>query len=159
MTAPNDPQLAQVKLHPAVIVIGCLALSAFARHAWRLTLDPAALSALWYVGLAFVIVGVATLVLAYSSMALARTTIDPKVHSSTIVTSGLYAYSRNPIYLGWFVLTAGRALMYASLLALLVAVMMLLLLYWAVIVEEEKYLESKFGDEYMAYKRRVRRWV
>src|SRR5262245_6563446 len=155
----KDPQLSQVKLHPGVIVVGCVLLSALARHAWHLNLDSEALSALRYIGLAFMLVGVATLVLAYSSMARAKTTIDPRVHSSRIVTSGIYAYSRNPIYLGWFVLIAGRGLMNASVLALLVAVTMLLLLYWAVIVEEERYLENKFGEEYMAYKRSVRRWL
>jgi protein-S-isoprenylcysteine O-methyltransferase Ste14 len=81
------------------------------------------------------------------------------VHSSRIVTSGIYASSRNPIYLGWFVLIVGRGLIYASVLVLLSAVTMLLLLYWAVILEEEKYLERKFGEEYMSYKRSVRRWL
>jgi len=104
-------------------------------------------------------VGVATLVLAYGSMARAKTTIDPREHSSRMVTSGIYAYSRNPIYLGWFLLIAGRGVMNASLLVLLIAATMLLLLYWAVIVEEEKYLERKFGEEYMTYKRSVRRWL
>jgi len=49
--------------------------------------------------------------------------------------------------------------MSASVLALLVAATMLLLLYWAVIAEEEAYLESKFGEEYLSYKKRVRRWL
>ena len=159
MISAKDPQLPQVKLHPGVIVIGGFLLSALARNAWHLNLDPESLSALRYIGLAFVFVGVATLVLAYSSMARAKTTSDPRVHSSRIVTSGIYAYSRNPIYLGWFVLIAGRGLMNASVSSLLVVVTMLLLLYWAVIVEEEKYLESKFGEEYRTYKRSVRRWL
>ncbi len=159
MFSATDPQLPQVKLHQAVIIIGCLVLSALARNAWHLPLDADSLSVLRSIGLALTFVGVATLVLAYGSMARARTTIDPKVQSSRIVTSGIYAYSRNPIYLGWFVLLAGRGLMTASVPALLVAVGMLLLLYWAVILEEEKYLERKFGDEYIAYKRKVRRWL
>lgn len=159
MSSAKDPQLARVKLHPAVIVFGCLLLSALARNTWHLSLDAESLSVLRYVGVALVVIGVATLVLAYSSMARAKTTIDPNVHTSKIVTSGIYAYSRNPIYLGWFVLIAGRALMSASVLALLVAATMLLLLYWAVIVEEEAYLESKFGEEYLSYKKRVRRWL
>jgi protein-S-isoprenylcysteine O-methyltransferase Ste14 len=92
-------------------------------------------------------------------MARAKTTLDPRVHSSRIVTSGIYAYSRNPIYLGCFVLIVGRGLIYASVLVLLLAVTMLLVLYWAVIVEEEKYLERRFGEEYMSYKRSVRRWL
>ena len=159
MISAKDPQLPQVKLHPGVIVIGCLLLGALVRNVWHLNLDAESLSALRYIGLAFVFVGLATLVLAYSSMARAKTTIDPRVHSSRIVTSGIYAYSRNPIYLGWFGLIAGRGLMNASVLALLVAVAMLLLLSWAVIVEEEKYLESKCGEEYRTYKRSVRRWL
>jgi len=47
----------------------------------------------------------------------------------------------------------------ASVLVLVVAVTMLLLLHWAVIVEEERYLESRFGEEYVTYKKRVRRWL
>ena len=154
-----EPQLSQVKLHPALIVVGAILLSVLVRNAWHLNLDSEALSTLRYIGLALLFVGVTTLVLAYRSMARAKTTIDPRVHSSTIVTSGIYAYSRNPIYLGWFVLIAGKGLINASALVLLVAVTMLTLLYWAVIVEEEKYLESKFGGEYLTYKRSVRRWL
>ena len=47
----------------------------------------------------------------------------------------------------------------ASLLVLVIAVTMVLLLYRAVIVEEEAYLEKKFGDEYLRYKKSVRRWL
>ena len=99
------------------------------------------------------------LVMSYGSMAAAKTTIDPREHSSKVVRSGLYAYSRNPIYLGWFLLIAGIGLRNASLLVLVVAVTMLLLLYWAVIVEEEAYLEKRFGEEYLRYKMSVRRWL
>ena len=134
-------------------------MSVLARNTWRLSLDAESLSILRYVGVALVVVGVATLVLAYGRMARAKTTIDPNVHTSKIVTSGTYAYSRNPIYLGWFVLLAGRGLMRASVLALLVAAAMLLVLYWAVIVAEEAYLENKFGEEYLRYKKSVRRWL
>jgi protein-S-isoprenylcysteine O-methyltransferase Ste14 len=97
--------------------------------------------------------------MSYGSMAAARTTIDPSEHSSKVVTSGLYAYSRNPIYLGWFLLIAGIGFRNASGLVLAIAVTMVLLLYWAVIVEEEAYLEKKFGEEYIRYKKRVRRWL
>ena len=99
------------------------------------------------------------LLVSYGSMAVARTTIDPSEHSSKVVTSGLYAYSRNPIYLGWFLVIAGIGLRNASLLVLVIAVTMVLLLYWAVIVEEEAYLEKRFGDEYLRYKKSVRRWL
>ena len=99
------------------------------------------------------------MLMSYGSMVAARTTIDPSEHSSKVVTSGLYAYSRNPIYLGWFLLIAGVGFRNASLLVLVIAVTMVLLLYQAVIVEEEAYLEKRFGDEYLRYKKSVRRWL
>jgi hypothetical protein len=61
MIAAKDPQLSQVKLHPGVIVVGCLLLSVLAKYAWHLNLDSESLSALRYLGMAFVFVGIATL--------------------------------------------------------------------------------------------------
>jgi protein-S-isoprenylcysteine O-methyltransferase Ste14 len=103
--------------------------------------------------------GVAVLLMSYGSLAAARTTIDPSEHSSKFVTSGLYAYSRNPIYLGWFLLIAGIGFRNASVLVLVIAVTMVLLLNWAVVVEEEAYLEKRFGEEYLRYRKNVRRWL
>ena len=159
MASSKDPQLAQVKLHPAVIIIGCLLVSGLARQTWHLNLAAGILAVFRYLGIALRIAGVAVLLMSYGSMAAARTTIDPSEHSSKVVTSGLYAYSRNPIYLGWFLLIAGIGFRNASLLVLVIAVTMVLLLYLAVIVEEEAYLEKRFGDEYLRYKKSVRRWL
>jgi protein-S-isoprenylcysteine O-methyltransferase Ste14 len=159
VASSKDPQLAQITLHPVVIVIGCLLVSVFARQTWHLNLAPGILTVFRYLGIAFQITGVAVLLMSYGSMAAARTTIDPSEHSSKVVTSGLYAYSRNPIYLGWFLLIAGIGFRNASLLVLVIAVTMVLLLYRAVILEEEAYLEKKFGEEYLRYKRSVRRWL
>ena len=159
MASSKDPQLAQVKLHPGVIVICCLLFSLFARWTWHLNLAPRTLAVFRYLGIALEILGVAVLLMSYGSMATAGTTIDPREHSSKVVTSGLYAYSRNPIYLGWFLLLAGIGFRNASLLVLVTAVTMVLLLSWAVILQEEAYLEKQFGEEYLQYKKRVRRWL
>jgi protein-S-isoprenylcysteine O-methyltransferase Ste14 len=159
VTSASNPQLARVRLHPAVIVIGCFLGSVLARHTCLLNLPPEILLALRYIGIAFQIVGFVALVLSYSSMARAKTTIDPSEHSSKVVTSGMYAYSRNPIYLGWFFFISGMGFRNASLSVLAIAVAMILLLFWAVILKEETYLESKFGDEYLSYKNSVRRWL
>jgi protein-S-isoprenylcysteine O-methyltransferase Ste14 len=155
----KDPELAQIKAHPGVIVFGCFLASVFARHMWQLDLAPEILAASRYIGLSLEVVGLAVLIFSYTSMARAKTTIDPSQHSSKVVTTGLYAYSRNPIYLGWFLLIAGIGFRNGSLFVLLIAVTMILLLYWAVVIEEEKYLERKFGEEYLSYKKSVRRWL
>lgn len=159
MTPANDPQLARVKLHPAVIVVGCFGVSVLARDTLRMNLAPGMLLTFRNIGTVFEIVGIAVLAFSYWAMARARTTINPSEHSSAVVTSWTYAYSRNPIYLGWFLFIAGMGVRSASVLVLLIAVIMILLLYWAVVVQEEEYLANKFGEEYLSYKRRVRRWL
>lgn len=155
----NDPQLAQVRAHPFVIVAGGLLASALARNTWQLNLAPGILTVSHSIGIALRIIGVTVLFISYGSMTVAKTTINPSEHSSRLLTSGIYAYSRNPIYLGWFLIGAGIAFRSASLLVLATAVTMILLLYWAVVLHEEVYLETKFGEEYSSYKKRVRRWL
>ena len=89
MASSKDPHLAQVKLHPAVIVVGCLLVSLFAKHTSHLNLAPGMLAVFRYLGIAFEIAGFAVLVMSYGSMAKAGTTINPSEHSSKVVTSGL----------------------------------------------------------------------
>jgi len=86
MASSKDPQLAQVKLHPAVIIIGCLLVSGLARQTWHLNQAPGILAVFRYLGIAFRIAGVAVLLMSYGSMVAARTTIDPSEHSSKVVT-------------------------------------------------------------------------
>jgi len=163
MTSANEPELARVKIHPAVIVIGCFMVAVgvrvFGRGFLILSLAPEVFEVCRYIGIALEIVGVSVLLISYGAMARAKTTIDPSQQTTTVVTSGLYAYSRNPIYLGWFLVIAGMGIRNASWLLLVIAFAMLLLLYWAVILAEEAYLERKFKEEYLIYKQRVRRWL
>jgi protein-S-isoprenylcysteine O-methyltransferase Ste14 len=71
-----------------------------------------------------------------------------------LTTAGPFGYSRNPAYLSLAMIYAGIAVLRNSLWAIL---FLPLVLY--VIGREERYLERTFGEEYLAYRRRVRRWV
>jgi protein-S-isoprenylcysteine O-methyltransferase Ste14 len=77
---------------------------------------------------------------------------------SEIVVGGPYGISRNPMYLGWHFLYVGIAFVLDTgwLLALLSGV---LLLTHLVILREERHLERRFGDRYLRYKARVRRYL
>jgi protein-S-isoprenylcysteine O-methyltransferase Ste14 len=79
--------------------------------------------------------------------------------TDVIVSKGPYAYSRNPIYLAMVVLLAGVGLWANSLWFLGLSVLAIFLLQWGVISREETYLERKFGEDYISYKSRVRRWI
>ncbi len=78
---------------------------------------------------------------------------------STLITSGPYRFSRNPLYLGGNVfIFFGAALLLGSPMALVITLLHLPLMDRFIRREEEQ-LERKFGDEWRSYKRRVRRWL
>jgi protein-S-isoprenylcysteine O-methyltransferase Ste14 len=76
-----------------------------------------------------------------------------------LTTAGPFRYSRNPSYLALAMIYAGIATLRNSLWAMLLLVPTLLVMQREVIGREERYLERAFGEEYLAYKGRVRRWI
>jgi len=88
----------------------------------------------------------------------AGTNIRPNMPTTTIITSGLYAHTRNPIYQGAVIALLGVALMLGSDWIFLLMLPMLLMLHFGVVLREERYLESKFGEAYRHYKATVPRY-
>ena len=76
-----------------------------------------------------------------------------------LITEGPFRYTRNPGYLCLAMIYAGIAVLRNSLWAILLLPLVLLVIQREVIGREERYLERTFGEEYLNYKRRVRRWV
>jgi len=103
--------------------------------------------------------GLALILAAGKRFSDAGTNIQTRKPSTALVTTGIYRYSRNPIYLGMALIYVGLSLFADSILALAWLPLALIIMYNGVIRREERYLESKFGQEYRAYKRRVRRWI
>ncbi len=110
-------------------------------------------------GIAVFIIGVVITIMSFRMFASDKQ--SPSVHepTSSIYTSGIYAYSRNPIYLGVLLWMAGASLYFDILWLLIVCIPLVMFMNKVVIEKEETYLEGKFGDEYLAYKSQVRRWI
>ena len=89
----------------------------------------------------------------------AGTPLRPSLPVSKLVTNGPFRFTRNPLYLSMTVLYTGITLQVDDLWPLLTLLPALAIVHWKIILREEKYLEAKFGDEYRAYKARVRRWI
>lgn len=89
----------------------------------------------------------------------AGTNVPPSLPTTAIVTDGPYKYSRNPMYVCFLLWFAGLCLVAGTPLALLMLFPFAYILDQHVIVPEENYLSAKFGDVYLEYKNRVRRWV
>lgn len=128
------------------------------------------LGALWPLGLPapglarplgfLLVLGAITMAgLAVREMVAAGTNLDVRKPTRTIVTSGVFGLSRNPIYLGMVLLCLGVALFAGSLWLLVSTPVFAAVLQYGVIAREEAYLEEKFGADYLRYKARVRRWI
>ena len=107
-------------------------------------------------------IAAAGLVFLLSSAGLFRrhqTAIEPWRPSSALVTEGIYAWTRNPIYLGFCMITAGLGIATSNLWTVLAVVPGAAGVYLIAIAKEEAYLEREFGEEYLVYKNRVRRWL
>jgi len=98
---------------------------------------------------------------AIASFLTKRTTISPHTpqKTSTLVTTGLYSFSRNPMYLAMLLALIGFAIARGHPLGLLPVIGFIIVIETLQIRPEEAVLEEKFGEHYRAYKARVRRWI
>ncbi|MGE5108029.1 MAG: methyltransferase family protein [Sphingobacteriales bacterium] len=79
--------------------------------------------------------------------------------ASSLQTSGIYAITRNPMYLGLLILYTGIAFKTGNTWTFIFIPILILLINQFVILNEEKYLERAFGNDYLSYKAKVRRWI
>ena len=91
----------------------------------------------------------------------AKTTVNPTKpeSSSSLVRSGIYRHTRNPMYLGFLLILVGWATLTANILAFLVLPVFVLYMNRFQIKPEERALTLIFGDEFKAYCSTVRRWI
>lgn len=88
----------------------------------------------------------------------AGTHAEPWRPTTALVTNGVYAFTRNPMYVAATLLYIAVSIAADSAIALLVLIPLLVVMHYGVIVREERYLEAKFGDDYRRYRSTVRRW-
>ncbi len=88
-----------------------------------------------------------------------RTTVKPFEESSALILDGPYRFSRNPMYLGMASALLGVAILLGSLITFLAPITFCVFMNMAFIRYEEKAMETAFGEDYLAYKRRVRSWL
>ena len=91
----------------------------------------------------------------------AQTTVNPKTpeNATQLVTSGIYQYTRNPMYVGLVLILLGWALYLSHILTLVLLAVFISYMTRFQILPEERVMTQKFGDKYRAYLARVRRWV
>jgi protein-S-isoprenylcysteine O-methyltransferase Ste14 len=113
----------------------------------------------WPVGGVLAVAGLALARSFFRALHAANTPVSPYSPSTTLVTTGPYRLSRNPGYLGMALGYAGIAILSGALWALVPLVPTLVLIDRGVIRREERHLERRFGEQYLRYMARTRRWI
>jgi protein-S-isoprenylcysteine O-methyltransferase Ste14 len=113
----------------------------------------------WIAGGALILIGSALAAAAIRSFSQAGTPVPTNEPTRALVTTGVHGWTRNPIYLGLFLVYGGIGVAARSPWVLILALPLAVTIRYGVVAREEAYLERRFGDAYRNYKARVRRWV
>lgn len=119
---------------------------------------PKAVPAIWLGGALFAL-ALALFTWAIATMTRAGSNVPTSMPTVSIVDTGPYRFTRNPIYLGMMLSLVGLAIAFDSLWSLLMLVVFFLVIRYGVVAREEAYLERKFGEAYRSYRARVWRWL
>lgn len=113
------------------------------------------------VGILAISIGAILAIIGVVEFRKAKTTVDPRdpQKSEKLVTNGIYAISRNPMYLGFLVILLGWFIILENIAGLLFLPAFVLFLNYFQIKPEERFLLQKFGSDYSEYCRKVRRWI
>jgi len=119
---------------------------------------PAPLFIQW-IGLGFAALGFVFGVLALIEFRRVRAGLDPKKSASALVTSGVYRYTRNPIYLGFVFMLIGLPLTMGTYWGIILVWPLITFMNNMVIKHEETNLVKNFKDQFLEYKSHVKRWL
>lgn len=113
----------------------------------------------WIVGGFLILIGLGLFTAGVRNFARAATPVPTNRPARVLVTTGIHGWSRNPIYLGFFLAYGGIGIAIQSPWVLILTLPLAIIIRYGVVAREEAYLERRFDDAYRDYKARVRRWV
>jgi protein-S-isoprenylcysteine O-methyltransferase Ste14 len=142
---------------PPLIYSGALAAGLLANRRYHMPFLPRRVART--LGWPLVVAGLAVGFLGDREMRRAETNVDPYKPATSVVTGGPFRFTRNPLYLSMILIYGGISALANALPAALLLPIVLRLMRRGVIEREERYLERKFGDEYVQYKLGTPRWI
>jgi protein-S-isoprenylcysteine O-methyltransferase Ste14 len=152
-----QPEPLSVMVKPPQLYFAAIIIGGFIHLLWPLPLGfPLELTV---VGLVLMIMSTLLMIWAMREFRQGETAVPHKIGASTLVTTGPYRFTRNPMYLSLTLLQLGIALIMGSAWVLLALIPVLVIMSEGVIAREETYMTHKFGQRYLDYKTAVRRWI
>jgi protein-S-isoprenylcysteine O-methyltransferase Ste14 len=113
----------------------------------------------WIIAGSLILIGLVLFAAAIRNFFRAATPVPTNQPTRALVTTGIHGWTRNPIYLGMFLVYVGIGVAARSPWILLLTLPLAITIRYGVVAREEAYLERRFGDAYRDYKARVRRWL
>ncbi len=147
-----------VIIHPPIAWVLAFAAGFGIDRLYPLQFVPASVPGRW-VGAVIFASGLALAIWAIVKILSAGSRVETYKPTTAIISDGPYRLTRNPIYIGMFLGQIGLAIGFDSLWILLMLLPLYLVIRYGVVAREEAYLERKFGNAYLSYKSRVRRWL
>lgn len=155
----NNVDAPAVPVKPPIVMLGLIAAGMLLDWLWPLSAGGLGGDAAFIGGALLMLSGIVLAALSVRGLAAAGTTYLPDAPNAALVVTGIYRYSRNPIYIGLILLYAGFAVLIASPWALLLLPLFVAFLRYLAIGREEAYLIRRFGQPYLDYMARVPRWL
>jgi protein-S-isoprenylcysteine O-methyltransferase Ste14 len=146
-----------VKIQPPLLALIHVALAFLLT--WLIPLPLVVPPVFQIAGFFLVILGLMLGVGALIAFRRAGMTLNPGGRVTHLVTSGIYSFTRNPVYLGFLLIVIGISLDSGSYWGILLAPFLIILFNQLVIRPEEEHLASRFGEQFTSYKEKVRRWL
>jgi protein-S-isoprenylcysteine O-methyltransferase Ste14 len=145
------------KIIPPVYLLGTLVLMWLCHRyvpVYQYIVEPAV-----YSGIILVFCGITVAAVSAGMFKVADTGLEPFSEATVLVTGGFFRVTRNPMYMGMFLMLAGVAILMGSVGAVLPVPVFVLIIRNNFVLAEERFMESVFGQPYLDYKSKVRRWI
>ena len=146
-----------IKIPPPILVIILTSLVYFSSTKLELIYLPYR----QIVSVVILIIGLIVIVSPVVDFIKSKTTVNPVKFKNVnrLVTTGIYRYSRNPMYLGMILIIISTTVYYLNFLSVFSPLIFYIWINKFQINREEIFLEEKFGSEYLKYKSKTRRWI
>jgi protein-S-isoprenylcysteine O-methyltransferase Ste14 len=156
----TDTGTAGVITRPPLLFLAALLIGIVLDRLLPLSFPVAGIDlAYWIIGGSLILIGLALAAAGIRNFSRAGTPFVSIKPTRALVTTGIHGWTRNPIYLGMFLIYGGIGAAAQSLWILILALPLAIAIRLGVVAREEAYLEQRFGDAYRVYKARVRRWL
>jgi protein-S-isoprenylcysteine O-methyltransferase Ste14 len=147
----------KTKIPPPIIALTCIVINYLSTY----LINPIKFANIEIIGILILLVGLVTAMLAIFLFKKVKTTVNPinPEEATTLVTTGIFSVTRNPMYLGLFFVICSTVFFFGSWCGIIILTLFVWYINKFQIIPEEEAMEKLFGDKYNEYRQNVRRWI